>query len=199
MSLSPKGDHPTSYGNYNVYGNDLGLDTSTTAECAQIQIPVAQSAANQQPVYRKEKKKCWLLRPVAWLVLIAMAYLMNLIIFAIFKIAANRVDQLSTLPTIRVIIITLLFGGISLKLFSAALMWFPTFVMMVSDSIYPSMHGFRYFFVGLISLLFYLLLIVLTAIGIVTADQVFWLYAEYGFLCIAYIVLMCVAHSEKSR
>ena len=190
-----------------AYGKDIQLETNADDEFAPFlnrSAPLVEDAPSKpqepvatayQPHTGNAKKKSWLLRPVAWLAHMLLSSLVVLLVRLALLLAAHGVHKLSSAPTISVIIVTLLFGGIILGIFTSGFIYLPMFLLSTSEAIYPSSHGFRYYFVSVIGLFFNIVAIVIAVIGSVDAD--FWYYAEAIYLAILHISLMLIVKAEK--
>ena len=165
--------------------NDLKLDTTSN-----YRVPPTVKQSSQTSISKKEKKKCWLLRPVAWTVFIISVYLVEQIIEITFHFGILVIGWLSTLPTIAVILLTLAFGSIVISLLISGLIYLPSLAIGMSDTIYPSKLGIRYYFVGFLGLMLNILVIVSAIRGYLEAEQMFWVYARYIYSMIMYIVML---------
>lgn len=191
MSLSWKDEKPKRNGNFALYGDHVKLETDQDRSTTQPQRPVAtESAPPEREIEPSGKKKCWLLRPIAWVALLISVYLMNGIINAFFLLGVRVVDWLSTLPTLAIVLLTLAFGSIVLSLLFYGAMYLPTLVMTLSNLIYPSKNGVRYYLVGIIQLFISVLGIILAVTGSGN-DSVFWDCVASVYFAIVYIVMLC--------
>ena len=208
MSLSWKDEQPlTPRTSFDVYGSDLRKTTddeyapplntaATVQETSPIHhVPPTIRQTGVKPEPKKEKKKCRLLRPVAWLEHILLTSLIVLLVRIVLLLAAYEVHKLSSAPTISVILVTLLFGGVTLSIFTSGFIYLPMLLLSVSEAIYPSNHGFRYYFISVIGLFFNVVAIAIAIFGSVEAD--FWYYAETIYLAILHISLMLIVKQEK--
>lgn len=137
----------------------------------------------------EQSKKCWLLRPIAWFVFLLTVYLMNGVVNAFFLLGVRIVDWLSTLPTIAVVLLTLAFGSIVIGILFYGVLYLPALVMTLSNLIYPSKNGVRYYFVG-IAQLFISVLGIILAITDSGNNYVFWDCAAYVYFAIVYVVML---------
>ena len=153
-------------------------------------VPPTIRQTAEEPVCKKEKKKCWLLRPVAWLVFLLSVGLMNSIINTTFLLIDYVVKWLSTLPILAVILLTLAFGSLAIGLMFTGTLRLVVFVVSSSHAIYPSKNGVRFYIVGAVQLLISLLAIVL-AIADSGTTHTFWDFAAPLYFVIMYIGMMC--------
>ena len=142
----------------------------------------------------EQPKKCWLLRPLAWIVFLLTTYLINGAINASFMICIRVVDWLSALPTVAIVLLTLAFGGIVISLLFRGTVYLPALSMTLSNHIYPSKNGVRYYLVGIFQLFISIaeIIIALTKSG---NDYVFWDCAAAVYFVIVYIVMLCSVKS----
>lgn len=147
-----------------------------------------------------EQKKLWILRPVAWVCTILMVLGLQLVAELICRLGEYFVFRLSSFSTIVVVILVLLFGSVFCGLFFYSAIFLPSFLVSISDKIYPSNHSFRYYFVGLYEIAGCAFLIFAAIMGAVKGGSMFWFYARYGWLILSSIIMMVVGHSQaKAR
>lgn len=143
------------------------------------------------------KKRNPILRPVAW---VALYILINLICYAaelIQKLGIYLIGLLSPLPTWAVVLITISFSSVYLGLLGYGAGFLPMASEFVSDWIYPSKSGARYFSFGIFTIIFYLFMILFSASGAVEyPHSKFWYYALYIYDIILMIVLMCCGRTK---
>lgn len=188
MSLSPM-DEQYNHGNNSGTLRDLRLETPTSKY-----VPPTVSQPVYSPAPPKEKKKCWLLRPVAWLVLLVSVYLMNIIISTGILLGVRVADWLSTVPTEAVILLTLAFGSVGIGILFSGAIYLPSLIMAASHAIYPSRKGVRFYVIGA----WQILISLSSVISVLTnteATRVFWECASAIYFAIVYIFMMCGAKS----
>ena len=144
----------------------------------------------ENPTPPKEKKKCWLLRPVAWLMRLLSVGVMNAIINTTFLLVDYVVGWLSTLPIMAVILLTLAFGSLAIGLIFTGTLRLVVFVVSGSHAIYPSKEGMRFYIVGAVQVLVSFLSIVLT-IADSGSTHTFLDFAAPLYFAIMYIGMMC--------
>jgi hypothetical protein len=188
MSLSPM-DEQYNHGNNSGTLRDLRLETPTSKY-----VPPAVSQPVYCPAPPKEKKKCWLLRPLAWLVLLVSVYLMNIIISTGVLLGIRIATWLSELPTGTVVLLTLAFGSFTIGILFCGAVYLPSLIMAASHAIYPSKKGVRFYGIGA-----WQILISLTSVISVLTDpeatHVFWECASAIYFAIIYVFMMCGAKS----
>lgn len=193
MSLSRKDEETNNLGASSVGSlRDLKLEAEPIRNPTPIQKPISSAPKEAQT---KTKKKCWLLWPVAWTVFVVSVYLMEQIIEITFHLGVLVVGWLSTLPTVAVILLTLAFGSVVISLLISGLIYIPSLAVGLSENIYPSKIGVRYYFVGFFGLILNLLTIVSAIRGHLDTEPTFWLYARYIYSAIAYIVMLVAVRS----
>lgn len=146
-----------------------------------------------------EKKKLWVLRPVAWICTIVLMLGMQFVAELICGLGEYLILWLSDLSTVVIVILALLFGSAFCGLFFYSAIILPSLLISISDKIYPSNHAFRYYFVGLYEIAGCVLLIIAAANGIVSGGSMFWFYARYGWLILASIIMMTTGRSEAKE
>lgn len=184
MSLSYNGEEKQFASAGKFYGKDMKLETSQTNY---VPPTVRQTVVETAPP--KRKKKCWLLRPVAWLVFLLSVGLMNGVINTTFLLIDYVVEWLSTLPIMAVILLTLAFGSLAIGLMFTGTLRLVIFVVSGSHAIYPSTNGMRFYIVGVAQLLISILAIV-SAIADPVATHTFWDFAAPIYFVIMYIGMM---------
>lgn len=137
-----------------------------------------------------ERKKLWILRPVAWIATIIMMLALQFVAELICKLGEYLVYQLSGLSTIVVILLVMAFGSLFLSLFFYSAVILPSLAVNISDKIYPSNHAFRYYFAGLYEIAGCAFLIWAALSGAVSGGSMFWFYARYGWLILASVIMM---------
>lgn len=189
MSLSPKDEQYNYTNSSGTFGRDIRLETPSSGY-----VPPAVRQPAYNPVPPKKKKKCWLLRPVAWIVFLLSVYMMNIIINTGVLLGIRIVDWLSTLPTMAVILLTLAFGSAVIGILFTGVTYLPALTITLTNKIYPSKSGVRYYLVGVIQLLTSLLSIILT-LADPSAEYVFLDCAVAIYFAIVYIVMLCSVKS----
>ena len=197
MSLSWEGQEPfVPRKSGEVYGKDLKLNKESTDIDEEFARRIndasswnpPQQTVVAEPVLPKEKKRCWLLRPVAWLVLLVSVYLMNAVINMFFLTGTYVVDWLSTLPTLAVILLTLAFGSIAISLVFYGAFSLVGLVVTASHAIYPSKIGLRFYMVSV----FQLVICVLTVVSaIIDGGSVLFDCLSSACFAIVYIIMLC--------
>ena len=144
---------------------------------------------SENPASPKDKKKCWILKPVSWLAFLLSVGLMNSIVNTTFLLIDYVVEWLSTLPTVAVILLTIAFGGFLLGLMFTYTIKLVLFVVSLSHSIYPSKNGVRFYIVGAVQVLLSLLSVVfnITDTG---STHTFLDFAAPIYFAIMYIIMM---------
>lgn len=143
-----------------------------------------------------QKKKPWILRPVAWLVTILLMLGLQFVAELLCKLGGYLVYWLSGMSTVVIILLAMAFGGTFLSLFFYSAIMLPSVIVNLADNIYPSNHAFRYYFVGLYELVACGLLVFMALNGMVSGGSMFWFYARYGWLAIASVIMMIVGNSN---
>lgn len=142
-----------------------------------------------------EKKKSWLLRPVAWVITIIMMLALQFAAEKLCLLGENVIIWLNTKSLATIVILVVMFGSAFFGLFSYTSFILPGMVVAFSDKIYPSNHAFRYYFVGIYEIIGCAILIYAGLIGAVTGGSMFWFYVRYAWLIIASIVMMVSGRS----
>jgi len=146
-----------------------------------------------------EKKKSWILRPIAWICTVVMSLCIEFISELICKLGQYLVYWLGTLPTIAIILLTMAFGSLFVSLVYLSARFLPVLLVYLSDKIYPSNHAFRYYFVGIISIALYALVVWGSFRGIVAGGSMLWLYIRAGYLTFAAIMMMVHGHIDAEE
>ena len=195
FSLSNEGEVPNNHGyaplNKFKYSQSYGIDMKLEAPTVNYAPPTTkQTVVEQSPP--KEKKKCWLLRPVAWVAFLIAVALMNSIINIVFLLGAYVVAWLSTLPTMAVVLLTIAFGSFALGLLFTGAISLIGLVVSTSHAIYPSKTGVRFYIIAASQLLISLVSIVL---ALTSTDFTFLDVASPVYFAFVYIVMLCSVKS----
>lgn len=174
------------------------INSSHCFKCQEEDAPVHYVPPARQPVGepvpQKRKKKCWLLRPLAWLVFILSVGLMNSIINTTFLLIDYVVKWLSTLPTIAIILLAIAFGSFAISLMITGTIKLVAFVVSGSHTIYPSKKGARFYIIAAVQVFISFLSIVLS-FAATGAAHTFWDFAAPLYFIIVYIGMMCGVRS----
>lgn len=142
-----------------------------------------------------EKRKCWLLRPVAWVCTILMMLALQFVAEKLCLLGEDILDWLNTKSLATIVILVFVFGSTLFGLFSYTCLTLPSMLVMLSDKIYPSNHAFRYYFVGIYEIIGCAFLIYAGYVGAVRGGSMFWFYVRYVWLIIAALVMMLSGRS----
>lgn len=143
------------------------------------------------------KKRNPILRPVSWVVLYVLINLICYVAELIQKLGIYLIGLLSPLPTWAVVVITISLSSVYFGLLGYAAGLIPMASVFVSDWIYPSKKGARYYFFGILTILFYLFLIIFSFSGAVSyPHSSFWYYALFVYDIILMIVLISCGRSK---
>lgn len=146
-----------------------------------------------------QKKKPWILRPIAWIATIIMMLGLQYIAELLCLLGEYVLLWLNGMSTVVIVILVMAFGSIFLGIFFYSAIYLPSLVVTISDKIYPSNHAFRYYFVGIYEIIGCAFLIFAAIIGAVKGGSMFWLYVRYGWLISASIVMMFVGNGEAKE
>ena len=141
-----------------------------------------------------KRKRNSLLRPVAWIATVVLIYCIGLVSTLVCTLGAWAVSELSRLSTGMVILLVILLGSE----YSGILL--PHLLVFASDFIYPSNHAFRYYFSGIITLIFCAFSVIGCIRGwiVQTGDtSIFWFYATYSHLALSAIIMMLRGRSSS--
>ena len=143
--------------------------------------------------------KPWILRPVAWIATIAMVLALQLVAELVCKLGNFLVTELSGMSTLMIILCVMMFGSMYLSLFFYSAFLLPSFLVKLSDKIYPSNHAFRYYFCGLYEIVGSLILVAAGLMGAVQGGSMFWYYARWAWLILACIIMMGTGRGEAKE
>lgn len=146
-----------------------------------------------------EKRKNWVLRPVAWVCTLLMFLAVQFLADLLCKLGVFLVGWLSYQSTAIIIIMVMLFGGVFLSLIYCSVLFLPSILVSLSDKIYPSHHAFRYFFLGIYEIVGCALLIFAGIIGAVRGGSMFWFYAQYIYLIVISILVMVFGNNTAKE
>ena len=143
-----------------------------------------------------EKKKPWILRPVAWLFTCLAIFLLPLAAEYICKLGYFLVGYLDRFSTVVVVILVLMFGSLYLSLlwYSAAII--SALFIHISNAIYPTHHAFRFYFVGIYLILYCAIVIAAAILGFVSGGAMFWFYARHVWLAFASIIFIAYGRAS---
>lgn len=147
-----------------------------------------------------KRKRSSLLRPVAWIATVVLIYCIGLVSTLVCTLGAWAVSELSRLSTGMVILLVILLGSVYIGLYFYSGILLPHLLVFVSDFIYPSNHAFRYYFSGIITLIFCAFSVIGCIRGwiVQTGDtSIFWFYATYAHLALSAIIMMLRGRSSS--
>lgn len=142
-----------------------------------------------------EKKKYWVLRPVAWICTFLMFLAVQFWAELLCKIGIFLINWLGNQSTVIIIIMVMLFGEGFLGLVTCSAVLIPSILVSVSDKIYPSHHAFRYYFIGIYEIIGCAILIFAGIIGAVRGTPMFWFYARFAYIIIVSIIIIALGRS----
>ena len=145
-----------------------------------------------------EKKKSWMLRPVAWICTILMVLCLHFVSKVISRLGEGIIAWLDGLSTVAVVILVVSFGGAFLSLLFYSAFALPSLIVTMSDKIYPSNHAFRYYFIGILEICGCAILILAAIFGFIVGKGMIWHYVRYGWLLSASIAMMVTGREESS-
>lgn len=128
--------------------------------------------------------------PVAWLCAIVMLCAVDALSGLLCKLGIWLVNWVSSFSTLGIILFAMLFGSAFVGLFYWAMTLLPQALVFLSDLVYPSNHAFRYYFLGVLYILFYLLAVLCGILGIVKGGVMFWFYVKCAALIWASVLMM---------
>lgn len=147
-----------------------------------------------------KRKRSGLLRPVAWVVTTVLIYCIGLVSTLVCNLGAWAVSELSRLSTGMVILLVILLGSIYIGLYFYSAILLPQLLVFVSDLIYPSNHAFRYYFSGIIMLVFCAFSVIGGIRGWIVQTgntSIFWFYATYAHLALSMVIMMLHGRSSS--
>lgn len=145
-----------------------------------------------------EKKKSWILRPVAWASTVLMMLATQYIVDLMRKLLLLIYSWLNELPVVAIVIIVISLGGVVGSILWCAALGIPTLIVQLSDKIYPSHHAFRYYFVGVYEIVGCAFLLFAAVMGAVKGGSMFMFCAQYIYLIIISVVMMLTGRSEAN-
>lgn len=145
------------------------------------------------------KKRCWVLRPIAWGCAMLMSLGMDIISGLIFRLGTELVFWLSGLSTLVVIFLVMALGSIYLGLVTYSAWIVPSILVYLSDAIYPSNHAFRYYFIGIFQMIGCVFCIIAAARGLLVQDIMFFLYANMVHLAVSALVMMFLGRGKSEE
>lgn len=146
-----------------------------------------------------EKKKSWIMRPVAWVCTVLMMLATQYIVDLMRKLLLFIYSWLSDLPVVAIIIIVVSLGGVVGSILWYAAIGIPSLIVHLSDKIYPSHHAFRYYFIGIYEIVGCAFLLFAAIIGAVKGGSMFMFYAQYIYLILISVVMMLTGRSEANN
>lgn len=147
-----------------------------------------------------EKKKSWVMRPVAWVCTLAMVLGIQFIGWLICYVGGILTAWLSGLSTVVIVLLVLTLGSVIGGAVWFAVTCLPLILVEVSDKIYPSHHAFRYYFIGIYEIASCAFLIYMAIIGAVRGGSMFWFYARFLYIILASVLMIVYGrNAAKSR
>lgn len=146
------------------------------------------------------KQRSKVLRPVAWIATLAMFTLMDFASSLVCKLGVWVVGEFSNLSTGMIIILVLLFGSLYVGLFFYSAFLGSSLLVFASERIYPTHHAFRYYFIGIISIILCAISVFGGIRGWVTSSNyggMFWFYAKYVHIMITTVTMMYRGRDES--
>lgn len=137
-----------------------------------------------------ERNKHWMLRPVAWIATFIMMYGLEQVCYLLCKLGDYLVRWLSVQSTIVIVLLVSAFGSVYLGLVYAVLIYLPLLLSRLSDVIYPTKRGVRYYVLGGYEILMFSIYIIGAASGLIIGDINFWFYARCIGVILAAISVM---------
>ena len=146
-----------------------------------------------------EKKKLWILRPVAWILTIVMMFGLQYIAELLCLLGEYVMLWLNGMSTVAIVILAIALGSTFFGIFFYSATFLPSLAVTLSDKIYPSNHAFRYYFVGIYEIIGCAFLIFAALTGSVSGGSMFWFYVRYGWLILASVVMMVSGNNEAKE
>lgn len=133
----------------------------------------------------EEKRIAGWRRPIAWIVCLLLFSLAGIVSDLLRKASVWAWDFISIQDTIVVVLLVLFLGGtfISIILWSCPVI--SGIILSISEAVFPTKTGLRYSITGGFYIIYYLLFIVMGALGIVQGRYMFLFYS----FCVYMIVL----------
>ena len=146
-----------------------------------------------------ERKKSWILRPVAWICTLIMLICMEYASAFIFDVAEYLIDRLNNFSPVVIVIAVVTFGSTFLGILVYSAFVLPGLMVGLSDKIYPSNHAFRYYFLGIYELVGCAFMFIAALSGNVSGGSMFWFYAENIWLTVASVMLILTGRNESEQ
>lgn len=143
-----------------------------------------------------EKKKPWILRPVAWIATVLMLIVLEYAAGFIFDLAGILLVKLEGMSTVIMVILVVAFGSTFLGLLTSSATIIPALLISASDWFYPSKRGARYFVVGLYEIVTTAVFFLAGISGAAKDGSMILYYAECIWLIVASISLMLMGRSQ---
>lgn len=135
-------------------------------------------------------------RPLAWVVVVILAYLSDVASGLLCELGIWLSSFLAHMTPFQIVICMVLFGGTFVGLAYYALSMIPLLIVYLCDRVYPSNHAFRYYFVGVCTIIVSACCILMAIFGLITSDTMFWVYARYVYMIIHSVWLMVIGRSN---
>lgn len=142
-----------------------------------------------------EKKKSWVMRPVAWVCTLAMVLGIQFVGWLICYVGGILTSWLSGLSTLAIVLLVLAFGSAFCGVVFYSVTFLPLLLVETSDKIYPSHHAFRYYFIGIYEIASCAFLIYGAIIGAVRGGSMFWFYARFLYIILASVLMIVYGHN----
>lgn len=146
-----------------------------------------------------EQKKSWILRPVAWVCTAAMWVALSGVAYLLCRLGDFLTGWLGTLPTLAVVILSVLFGGIFCGLFLRSAFLLPSWMVTISDKIYPTRRAVRFYVIGGYTLLGCGIVILAAILGAVRGVSMFWFYVRFCYIAAASVITMFFGYATASE
>lgn len=145
------------------------------------------------------KQRSKVLRPVAWVATLVMFTLMDFVSSLVCRLGEWAVGEFNNLSTGMIIILVLLLGSIYVSLFFYSAFLGSSLLVYASERIYPTHHAFRYYFIGIISIILCALSVLAGILSWVRSNNggMFWYYAKYVHIMITVITMMYRGRDES--
>lgn len=145
------------------------------------------------------QKKSWILRPVAWICTAAMWVALSGVAYLLCLLGDFLTKWLSTLPTLTVVILSVLFGGIFCGLFLRSAFLLPSWMVTISDKIYPTRRAVRFYVIGGYTLLGCGIVILAAILGAVRGGSMFWFYVRFIYVAAVSVIAMIFGAAVASE
>lgn len=147
-----------------------------------------------------EKRRVWILRPISWILTAVMVIGLQYIAELLSRLGEIAINWVGGMSTIMTVVLAIALGGPFISAFYYSAILLPAFLVSISDSVYPSNHAFRYYFIGIYEIIGCAILIIAAILGFVKGGTMFWFYARYAWLILACIIMMVSGNtSAKER